>query len=96
MELADLLAQLSFLGLALLFVLALLAWRKQLTGTIQQLLLPLTHLNRMDSRIGDDLLDRIGATDRPMATLDLIRGCGCGAYSGVGAPMSGAIHHLRG
>lgn len=64
MELADLLEQLSFLGLALLLVLALLASRKQLTGTVQQLLLPLTHLNRVDGVIGGDLLDRLAATDR--------------------------------
>ena len=64
MELADLLEQLSFLGLALLLVIALLASRKQLTGTAQQLLLPLTHLNRVDGVIGGDLLDRLAATDR--------------------------------
>ena len=63
MELANLLEQLSFPGLSLLFVLALLASRKQLTGTIQQLLLPLTHLNRVDGVIGGDLLDRLVVTD---------------------------------
>ena len=53
-ELADLLEQFS-LGLALLLVLAFLASRQQLTATIQQLLLPLIHLNRVDDVIGDDL-----------------------------------------
>ena len=62
LEFADLVEQFSFLGLALL--LALLASRKQLTGTIQQLLLPLTHLNWVDGVIGGDLLDRLAATDR--------------------------------
>lgn len=64
LELADLLEQFSFLGLALLLVLAFLASRQQLTATIQQLLLPLIHLNRVDDVIGDDLLDRLAATDR--------------------------------
>ena len=64
LELADLLEQFRFLDLALLLVLAFLASRQQLTGTIQQLLLPLTHLNRVDDVIGDDLLDRLAATDR--------------------------------
>ena len=64
MKLADLLEQLSFLGLALLFVLALLASRQQLTGTVQQLPLTLTHLNLVDGVIGGDLLDRLAATDR--------------------------------
>ena len=64
LELADLLEQFSVLGLALLLLLARLASRKQLTGTIQKLLLPLTHLNRVDGVIGGDLLDRLAATNR--------------------------------
>ena len=64
LELADLLEQLSFLGLALLLVLALLASRKQLTGTIQQLLLPLAYLDGVDRVISSDLLDCLAATDR--------------------------------
>ena len=47
LELADLLKQFSFLGLALLLLLVLITSRKQLTGNIQQLLLALTHLNRV-------------------------------------------------
>ena len=71
MQAITLLEQLSFLGLALLLVLALLASRKQLTGTVQQLLLPLTHLNRLDGVIGGDLLDRLAATDRLHGDLGL-------------------------
>ena len=63
MELADLLEQLSFFSLALLLDLALLASRKQLTGTIQQLPLPLADLNGMNGVISIDLLDRLEATD---------------------------------
>lgn len=54
----------GFYWTALLLVLALLASRQQLTGTVQQLLLPLTHLNRVDGVIGGDLLDRLATTDR--------------------------------
>ena len=43
--------------MALLFVLTLLASHEQLTGTIQLLLLPLTHLNRVDRLHGDSGLD---------------------------------------
>ena len=51
-------------GLALLLLLALFASRKHLPGTIQQMLLPLTHLSRVDGLIGGDLLDRVAAIDR--------------------------------
>ena len=51
LELDDLLEQFSFLGLTLLLLLALFASCQQLTGTIQPLLLPLTHLNRVDGMI---------------------------------------------
>ena len=64
LELADLLEQRSFFGLALLLVLALLASHKQLTGTIEQLLLPLAYLDGVDRVIRSDLLDRLAATDR--------------------------------
>ena len=52
----------QLLGVHLLLLLALFASRKQITGTIQQLLLPLIHLNRVDGMIGGDLLDRLAAT----------------------------------
>jgi hypothetical protein len=64
LEIADLLEQLSFFGLALLLDLALLASRKQLTGIIEQLLLPLAYLDGVDRVISSDLLDRLAATDR--------------------------------
>ena len=46
------------------WVLAFLASGEQLTGAIQQLSLPLAHLNRLDGVIGGDLLDRPTTTDR--------------------------------
>ena len=64
LELADLLEQLSLLGLALLLVLALLTPGEQIAGAIEQLPLPLAHLNRVVGMIGGDLLDRLAATDR--------------------------------
>ena len=53
--------QLFLLGLALLLVLALLALGEQFAGVIEQLPLPLTHL---DGVIGGNPLDRLAATDR--------------------------------
>ena len=70
--------QLSFLGLALLFVLALLGSRKQLTGTIQKLLVPLIHLNPVNGVIGDDLLDRLAANDRLHGDSGIEFGTVCG------------------
>ena len=54
----------SFLGLALAAVHALLATAEQLTGTIQELPLPLTHLDGVNRVISGDLLDRLANTDR--------------------------------
>lgn len=54
----------SFLGLAHLLVLALFSSRKHLTGSIQQLILPLNHLDWLDRVIDVDLLDRLAATAR--------------------------------
>ena len=68
---ADLLEQLSLLGLAPLLALALLAPGKQRAGAIQQLPLPLAHLNRVDGMISADLLDRLAATDRLNGDLGL-------------------------
>jgi hypothetical protein len=64
LEHADLLEQLSLLGLALAAVLALLATGEQLTGAIQELPLQLAHLDGMDGVISGDLLDRLATTDR--------------------------------
>ena len=88
--------QFSFLGLAFLLVLAFLASRQHLTGTIQQLLLPLIHLNRVDDVIGDDLLDRLAATDRLHDDSGLAFGTMAAACSWVGATISGALPRLRG
>ena len=71
LQLADLLEQLSLLGLTLLLVLALLAAGEQLAGAIQQLPLPLTDLDGVDGVIGGDLLDRLAATDRLHGDLGL-------------------------
>jgi hypothetical protein len=35
---------------------------KQIAGTLQELLLPLAHLDRVDGIDGGDLLDRLAAT----------------------------------
>jgi hypothetical protein len=64
LELADLLEELSLLGLNLLFVLALATPCEQLAGAIQQLQLPLAHLDRVNGVISSDLLDRLATTDR--------------------------------
>ena len=64
LQAAYLLEQLSLLGLNLFLVLALLAAGEQLTGAIQQLSPPLTHLDGMDGVISGDLLDRLATTDR--------------------------------
>ena len=63
LQTTHLLEQLGLLGLALILVLALLAPGEQLAGTIEQLPLPLAHLDRVDGVFGGDLLDRLAATD---------------------------------
>jgi len=60
----DLLEQLSLLGLTLLLVLGVLAPAEQPAGSVQQLPLPLAHLDRVDGVVGGDLLDWLAATDR--------------------------------
>jgi hypothetical protein len=64
LELADLLEQLSLLGLALVLGLRLVATGEQVAGTLQQLLLPLAHLDRVHRVVGGDLLERLATTDR--------------------------------
>lgn len=61
---SDLLEQLRLLGLPFLLVLGLLASGEQLAGAIQQLPLPLAHLDRVDGVVCGDLLDRLTAPDR--------------------------------
>ena len=73
---ADLLEQLTLLGLPLVLVLffGFVAPREQLTGAIQQLPLPLAHLDRVDGVVGGNLLERLAATDRLHGDLGLERG----------------------
>jgi len=61
---ADLLEQLSFLCLYLLFVLALADLCGLLACAIQQLPLPLVHLDGMYGVISSDLLGGLATTDR--------------------------------
>jgi len=61
---SNLLEQLGLLGLSVLLVLALVGTGEQLTGAIQELLLPLAHLDRVDGVVSGDLLDCLAATDR--------------------------------
>lgn len=77
-------------------VLALLDSGDQLAGALQQLPLPLAHLDRVDGVIGGDLLHRLWATDR-------LHGNPCLELRAVGAahthwwePLSGAVPRLRG
>lgn len=48
----------------LLHVLTFLPPSEQFAGAVQQLLLPLTRLDRMECMAGSDLLDCLAATDR--------------------------------
>ena len=84
------------LGLALLLVRALLASGEQLAGAIQQLALPLAHLNRVDGVIGGDLLDRLTATDRLHGDLGLELGAAGTALARRWEPPSRAVPRLKG
>jgi len=64
LELADLLEQISFLGLALAAVVALHSADEQLTGAIQAQPLPLALLDGANGVISGDLPDRVETTDR--------------------------------
>ncbi|MCX5938107.1 MAG: hypothetical protein NTW02_07890 [Cyanobium sp. LacPavin_0920_WC12_MAG_62_9] len=64
LELANLMEQLSFLGMALVVGLRFISTREQLTGTLQSLPLPLAHLDRVNGVIGGDLLECLASTDR--------------------------------
>ena len=96
LELSDLLEQLGLFGLALAGVLALLTPGEQLTGAIQQLALPLAHLNRVNGVISGDLLDRLAATDRLHGDLGLELGAVGAALAHWWEPRSGAVPRLRG
>ena len=95
MQLADLLEQFRLLGLALAFGFRLLSTREQLAGTLQQLLLPLAHLDRVNAVISGDLLDRLGATNRLHGDLGLELGAVGAAVAHWWEPLSGAVPRLR-
>jgi len=63
LQLADLLEQLCLLDLAFFIGLALVGTFEQLTGAIQELPLPLAHLDRVDG-LSAATSDRLVATDR--------------------------------
>ena len=67
-----------------------------ITGTIQQLALPLAHLDRMDGVISGDLLDRLAATDRLHGDPGLELGTVGAALTHRWEPLSGAVPRLRG
>ena len=92
----DLLEQLSLLGRPLLHVLGFLAPGEQLAGSVQQLPLPLAHLDRVDGVVGGDLLDRLAATDRLHGDPGLELGAMSAALAHWWEPRSGAVPRLRG
>ena len=95
LELANLLEQPSFLGLNLLLVLSFLAPPEQLAGAIEELPLPLPHLDGMDGVISGDLLDRLEANNRLYGNSRLeLRAVGA-ALAHWWEPHSGAIPALR-
>ena len=63
LKIGNLWEQLSFHGLVHLLVLPLTTLYELITSTIQQLLLPPSHLNQMDSGIDGDRLDRLVCND---------------------------------
>ena len=81
LEPADLLEQLSFLGLNLILVLALFDMGGHVTGAIQQLPLALAHVDRMDGLFSGDLMDRLATTDR-------LHGAPCRELTSVGAAFA--------
>ena len=88
--------QLSLLGLPLVLVHGLLAPAEQLAGTVQQLALPLAHLDRVNGMAGGYLLDRLAATDRLHGDLGLELGTVGAALAHWWEPLSGAVPRLRG
>ena len=95
LQLADLLEQLSLLGLPFLLVFALLAPREQHASTVQQLALPLAHLDRVDAVVSRNLLDRLAATDRLHGDPGLEIGAVGAALAHWWEPRSGAVPRLR-
>jgi len=96
LQLADLLEQLGFSDLALARVLAVFASCEELAGAIEELPLPLAHLDRVDGVIGGDLLDRLAATDRLHGDSGLEFDTVGSALAHCWEPRSGVIPRLRG
>jgi len=90
----DELEQLCLLGLALLLVLGVLAPCEQLAGFVQQLALPLAHLDGVDGVVGGDLLDRLAATDRLHGDPGLELGAVGAALGHWWEPRSAAVPSL--
>ena len=83
-------------GGPVLLVLGLLAPDEQLAGSIEQLPLPLAHLDWMDGMVGGDLLDRLAATDRLHGDPGLELGTVGAALTHRWEPLSGTVPRLRG
>lgn len=84
--LADLLEQLSLLAMAFVLGLGLLAPGEQVAGALQQLLLPLAHLNRVHRMVGGNLLERLATTDRLHGDLGLELGAMSAAFAHLWEP----------
>jgi len=77
---------------------------EQLAGPVQELPLPLAHLNRVDGMIGSDHLDRLAATNRLHSDSGLELGTVGAALAQLlrrrlrlrWEPLSGAVPRLRG
>jgi len=82
--------------LPLLFVLGLLAPGEQLTGAVQQLALPLAHLDRVNGVVSGDLLDRLAAADRLHGDPGLELGTVGAALINRSEPLSGELPSFRG
>ncbi len=95
LQLPDLLEQLGLLGLAFLLALAVLAPGKQFTGAIQELPLPLAHLDRVNGVVGSDLLGRLAATDRLHGDSGLELGAVGAALAHRWGPRSGGTPPQR-
>ncbi len=92
----DLLEQLGLLGLAFLFVGALLASGEQLAGTVQELPLPLAYLDRVNAVVGGNLLQCLAAADRLHGDPGFELGAVGTALAHRWEPLSGAVPRLKG
>ncbi len=99
-ELADLLEQLSLLGLACVLGLRVLAPGEKVAGTLQQRLLPRAHLDRVHRGVvGGNLLERLATTDRLHGDLPQAEAFGSGLELGAmgrGLLMGGSLTHQVG